>query len=132
MLNVSNDRNLRQSQHFQRQSNVFIHTRSHASWREMENDVNVTGMTLLTKQWRRRESSSISTPLTAGNFLNILRIRNGNILYFISSEKQVSSDDFCCIYCQLCSFTFLLTETQRKMAVRFFLQVGHLTKGVLL
>ena len=86
MLNISNDRNLRQIQHFQRQNNVFIHTRSHASWREMENDVNVTSMTLLTKQWRWREYGAICTPLTAGN-LNILQIRNGNILYFISNER---------------------------------------------
>ena len=66
---------------------VFIYTRSHASWREMENDVNVTSMTLLTKQWRRREYGAICMPLIAGNFLNILQIRNGNILYFIPNER---------------------------------------------
>ena len=44
----------------------------------MENDVNVTSMTLLTKQWRRRESDAICTPLTAEYFLNILSsINNG-------------------------------------------------------
>ena len=70
-FNVSNDRNLRQIQHYLRQSNVFIHTRSHASWREMENDVNVTRMMLLTKQWRRRESGAICPPLHAANFLHV-------------------------------------------------------------
>ena len=61
MLKVLNDRNLRQIQHLQRQNNVFIHTRSHVSWHKMENGVNVTSMTVLTKQWGRRESGAIST-----------------------------------------------------------------------
>ena len=54
---------------------------------KMENDANVTSVTLLTKQWRRHESGDISTPLTAGNFLKILRIWNGNIIYFIRTGR---------------------------------------------
>ena len=137
MFNVSNDRTLRKIQHFQWQSNVFIHTQSHASWREMENGINTTSMTLLTKQWHRRESGAICTPLTDGNFLNILRIRNGNILYFIPNDRYVSSDDFSCIYFAKASVScvaspFFQPRRQSKMAARFFLQVGHLAKVVLL
>ena len=50
--------NLRQIQRFQRQSNVFIHTRRQASWREMENDVNVTNVY---KRSRRTCSSLMGT-----------------------------------------------------------------------
>ena len=87
MLNVSNDRSLHQIQHFQQQNNVFIHTWSHILWPKMENNDNVTSMTLLTKQWHQRESDANCTLLTAWNFLNILRIWNGNILYFIPNER---------------------------------------------
>ena len=39
-INISIGSNLRQIQYFKRQSNVFIHMRSHAPWREMEDDIN--------------------------------------------------------------------------------------------
>ena len=73
-INITNGRNLRQIQYFQWQSNVFIHTGSHTSWREMENDVNVTSLTLLAKQWHRRASGAVCTQFTARNLLYISRI----------------------------------------------------------
>ena len=137
MLNVSNDHNLHQIQHFQRQSKVFILTRSHASWCEMENDVNVTSITLLTKQWRLRESGAICTPLTAGNFLKYLASSERQYSLFYSKWKVGFFWWFflhllCDSVCQLCSFTFLSTKTTKKNSCQFFLQVGHPAKVVLL
>ena len=116
---------------------MFIHTRSHPSWRKMENDVKVTRMTLPTKQWRWHKSGAICPPLTAGNFLTIMRIRNGNILYCIPNKRHVSSDDFSCIYFGTASVSSVVSSLfqprrQRKMAARCFLQVCHLAKKVLL
>ena len=42
MLNVSIDRNLRQIQHFQRQSNMSYTREANTYWHEMENNVKVT------------------------------------------------------------------------------------------
>ena len=133
VLKISNGCNLHQIQHFQWQSNVFIHMGSHASWRKMDNDVTVTRITMVLT-WIRRQ---FCLPLTAGNFLNISRIQNGNILYFIPNERQVSSHDISCIYFATASIssvvlTLFQPRWQREMAVRFFLQVGHLAKVVLL
>ena len=86
--------------------------------------------------WRWQGSGAICTLLTARKLLNISRIRNGSILYGIKDWRQVASDAFACIYVtasvRFIVSPFFESRRQRKMAARFFLQVHHLAKEVLL
>ena len=75
--------------------------------------------------------------MTEGNLMNLLTIRNGNILYFVQNERYSSSGDFVLIFFARASILFvyspfLLLHRQRKMAARFFLHGKHLAKEVLL
>ena len=104
---------------------------------KIEKDINVMSLKLLTKQRHWRKFGAIYTPMTARRLLNISRIRNSDVLYSIQDWRQVASDDFACIYFVTVSVssvvsTFFVSRQQRKMATRFFFQLDHLAKVVLL
>ena len=103
--------------------------------------------TLTSRPWRCQPNKSVDatgaicTPLTAGNVLNILRIRNGNI-FFISFQTKGTwmfllmffffLHLLCERVCQLCSFTFLSTETAKKIGCQIFPSGRPQAKVVLL
>ena len=102
-----------------------------------KNDVNIMSGTSLAKQWRQRQSGAIWLLLTARKLLNISRNRNSNVLNSIQDWRQVAFDDFACIYFVEVSvrslvWSFFDSRRKRKMAARFFFQVDHLAKVVLL
>ena len=118
-------------------SNVFIHMGSHASWWEMENDVYVIHVALLTKQWRWFSPGAICNPLNARNVLNISEKSEQQYSVF-NTKLKVDCFWWCCIdllcdsVCQLCIFTiFLDSGWQRKMDAIFILQAAHIAKVVL-
>ena len=94
--------------------------RSHASWREMENDVNITSVTLLTKQLRRLQSGAICISLNARNVLNIAKNRSGDTLYSVQNWKWFCIDLLCDSVCQLCICTILWFETAKKNGCHMF------------
>ena len=74
--------------------------------------------------------------MTEGNLMNLLTIRNGNILHVVQNERYSSAGDFVLIFFareSIVSFNspFLQLHWQRKMAARFFLHGNHLAKVVL-
>ena len=76
-------------------------------------------------------------PMTEGNLMILLTIRNGNIPYVVQNERYSSSGDFVLNFFAKESILsvnspFLQLHRQRKMAARFFLHGDHLAKVVLL
>ena len=74
-------------------------------------------------------------PMTEGNLMNLLTIRNGNIPYVVQNERFSSSGDFVLIFFARESIAsvnspFLQLHRHRKTAARF-LHGDHLAKVVL-
>ena len=68
-----------------------------------------------------------------GNLVNLLTIRNGNLLYVVQNEKYASSGVSVLISFARVSIVspFLQSQRQRKMAARFFLHGDQLSKVVM-
>ena len=68
--------------------------------------------------------------------MNLLTIRNGNLLYVVQNERYASSGvslliSFARVYIVSVNSPFLESHYQRKMAAKFFLHGDHLAKVVL-
>ena len=74
--------------------------------------------------------------MTEENLMNLLTIRNGNLLYVVQSERYVSSGvsviiSFARVSIVSVNSPFLQSHRQRKMPPRFFLHGDPLAKVVL-